>query len=82
MRKKSIILFTSVALIVGTLACGGEEEQQQPVQEPEPTEPTQVEPRDGTVGDDVQGYEGRPETIGSPEITPIVSLIGPRLRAW
>lgn len=53
-EKKLSILFT-LALMVGTLACGGEDEQQQPVQEPEPTESTQVEPRDGTVGDDVQG---------------------------
>lgn len=81
MGKKSTILFTSLALIVGTLACGGEEEQQQPVQEPEPTEPTQVEPRDGTVGDDVQGYEGGPETTGSPVIALVASPIGLGLRA-
>ena len=72
MRKKLTILFT-LALVVGTLACGGEDEQRQPVQEPEPTEPTQVEPRDGTVGDDVQGYEAGPEKIGSLMIAPDAS---------
>jgi hypothetical protein len=66
-RKKLSILFI-LALMVGTLACGGEDEQQQPVQEPEPTEPTQVEPRDGTVGDDVQGYKGGPEKMGSQRL--------------
>ncbi len=60
MRKRFTILFTFV-LVFGAAACGGEDEQQQPVQEPEPPQPTQVEPRDGTVGDDVQGYKGGPE---------------------
>ncbi len=67
MREKLTILFT-LALIVGAPACGGEDKQQQPVQEPEPTEPTQVEPSDGTIGDDVQGYKGGPETMGSPVV--------------
>ncbi len=77
MRRRFTVLFT-FALVFGAAACGGEDEQlqpgeepdpPQPVQEPEPPQPTQVEPRDGTVGDDVQGYQGGPEPpIRSPRV--------------
>ena len=60
MRRRFAILFAFVS-ICGAAACGGGAEEEPveephgPVQEPDPPEPTQVEPMDGIVGENIYG---------------------------
>ena len=57
-RRRLAVLFTFTVLFVA-MACGGGQEERRPVQEPEPTEHTQIEePTDRTTGEDVGYTEG------------------------